>query len=96
MSDIRYLYVMQCKEYVKFGISKNPNSRIKELQTGNPYKINLLLKINYSDCFDIENNVHSYFDKKRGLGEWFLIDKEIKNFVKYLKNTEYESNKRSS
>jgi hypothetical protein len=81
---------MQCNEYVKFGISKNPEYRIKELQTGNPYKIKLLLKLEYDDYYGIENNIHRYFDKKREIGEWFLIDKDIKDFVKYLKNIEYE------
>ena len=86
---INYLYVMQCNEYVKFGVSMHPVTRIKDLQTGNPYKIKLLLELDYKHTYGIEKNIHRYFDKKRGLGEWFKIDKEITNFVKYLKNIEY-------
>jgi len=85
----KYMYVMQCKEFVKFGISQNPNQRIKELQTGNPFKITLLLSINYGYGYDIETNTHNYFKDKQEIGEWFKIDEEIKSFVKYLKHIEY-------
>lgn len=92
--DKKYLYVLQCNEYVKFGISSNPKYRVSSLQTGNPYKINLLLAIIYKDCFEIEKNIHKYYDEKRERGEWFFIDEEIKSFVKYLKNIEYEAKRR--
>ena len=91
MRDDKYLYAMQCKEYVKFGVSKNPLARIKELQTGNPFEIKLLLRVEYENFYQIEKQIHEYFDTKRGLGEWFLIDYDIKSFVKYLKNIEYET-----
>lgn len=95
MSDNKkYIYVMQCKNFVKFGVSNNPAVRIKELQTGNPFKISLLLSIVYDDSFSIEKRIHKYFNEKRESGEWFLIDKKIKDFVKYLKNIEYEMSKR--
>ncbi len=87
----KYIYVMQCKNYVKFGYSQNPNSRIKELQTGNPFKIHLLLKVNYNCVSSIEKEIHRYFKEKRERGEWFKIDEEVKDFVKYLKNIEYRS-----
>ena len=80
---------MQCKEFVKFGISNDPFSRIRELQTGNPYKIHLLLSVDYEYCQETERTIHKYFDSKRGIGEWFKIDDEITKFVKYMKNIEY-------
>lgn len=86
---------MQCKDYVKFGVSLNPKVRVKELQTGNPFKINLLLSVKYEDHFGTEKKVHKYFEDKKESGEWFLIDDEVKGFVKYLKNVEYELSKRS-
>lgn len=93
-SQEKYIYVMQCKQYVKFGVSMTPDARIKELQTGNLFEIKLMLKLKYEDHYQIENRIHKYFNKQRGIGEWFLIDEDIKKFVKYLKNIEWELSKR--
>jgi len=90
-TDKKYIYVMQCKEYVKFGVSRSPEIRIKELQTGNPFKITLLLQVLYDNHFNIEKTIHNYFNDNRKIGEWFIIDDKIKNFVKYLKNIEYNT-----
>lgn len=89
-----YLYGMQCKDYIKFGVSNNPVDRCKTLQTGNPFKITLLFQVPYSDSSSTEKDVHKYFKNIRGIGEWFKIDENIKSFVKYLKNIEYEVSKR--
>ena len=86
---------MQCKEYIKIGVSQRPEQRIKDLQIGNPFKIILLLKIIYDDCYGIEKKLHNYFDKNNVSGEWFSIDKDIKDLVKYLKNIEYEMEKKN-
>jgi hypothetical protein len=89
-----YLYGMQCKDYIKFGVSNNPIDRRNALQTGNPFQITLLFCVPYNDSYGTEKDVHRYFKDIRGKGEWFKIDENIKNFVKYLKNIEYEVSKR--
>lgn len=71
-------------------MSYRPEYRIKELQTGNPYKIVLLLKVSCDDCRNIESEVHRYFGDNRESGEWFKVDDTITTFVKYLKHIEYE------
>ena len=86
----KYIYAMQCNDFVKFGMSHRPEFRIKELQIGNPYKIILLLAVPYNSCHLIEKQIHHYFDGKRETGEWFRVDDAIRDFVKYLKNIEYE------
>lgn len=91
--DDKYVYVMQSKDHVKFGVSKNPWSRIKELQTGNPYKIELLVVLFYDDYFLIEKELHRYFNKNRAYGEWFIIDENITRVVRYMKNIEYNKSK---
>ena len=89
-----YLYAIQCKNYIKFGVSYRPEERIKELQTGNPYKLSLLLKLEYENHFETEKIIHKYSHKNHELGEWFSVDDDLRNFVKYLKNIEYELSKR--
>lgn len=85
---------MQCKEYVKFGASNDPEERVKALQTGNPFQITLLLKLKYGGTFNIESSIHKYFGENREIGEWFVIDNKVKDFVKYLKNIEYNLSKK--
>ena len=72
--DISYLYIITYGQAFKVGISKDPNKRLKSLQTSNPNKLQLLevfgLPKNY--IFRIEKECHialqSRFVKR---GEWF-------------------------
>ena len=54
---------------VKFGIARNPKSRMSELQTGNHEKLVL------SACVDIpdscEKQIHHWLRQERLHGEWF-------------------------
>lgn len=84
------LYIMQCNNYIKIGVSSYPEKRIKDLQTGNPYEIKLLLAINSDDAYQLENQFHKYFKNINSGGEWFEINEDVKNFVKYLKIKEYK------
>jgi predicted GIY-YIG superfamily endonuclease len=89
MSRKDKLYIMQCNNYIKIGVSKNPERRIKSLQTGNPYKIKLILAIEDSAAYDLEYQFHKYYEKEKSVGEWFEINDNIRNFVKNLKIKEY-------
>lgn len=84
------LYVMQCNNFIKIGVSDNPERRIKDLQTGNPYEIKLLLAIDDYDAYGLENQFHKYFKNINSIGEWFEVDENVKYFVKYLKIREYK------
>lgn len=88
-SKKQHLYVLQCKNYVKIGVSKSPDFRVKELQTGNPFKITLLLFLEVDNAFCSEKYFHSKFSNRRGLGEWFEVNDEITKWVKDMKNYEY-------
>jgi hypothetical protein len=89
----QFLYVMQCKDFIKIGVSKHPEQRIRDLQIGNPFRITLLLKVKYDNSFQIEQTLHKYFNNKNETGEWFSIDETVKNLVKYLKNIEYNTSR---
>lgn len=94
--SIGYIYIIGDQhEYVKVGISKDPNKRVLQLQTGHPDKLTLLFTEEF-ECtrkhlLRIEKYIHrdlggrSY--KKRG--EWFKIplDKldDVKNLIKFCK-----------
>jgi len=62
---------------VKIGKANNIDSRISDLQTGNP---NALRLIHYIDCeseeqsFVLERKLHNQYKELRLIGEWFKYD----------------------
>lgn len=70
----RFVYV--ARESVsgryKIGISKNPEARVKQLNTGNPEKLILVHAYLATEQKNIsEKLAHSLFDTSRLKGEWF-------------------------
>ena len=86
------IYLIKANEInlYKIGISKNADSRVKQLQTGCPYLLEL---VHYYEPKMFANKVEkimhrsmSIYKKNENLtslmGEWFDLDlKEINNFV---------------
>jgi len=64
---------------IKIGYADNVEKRLKQIQTGNPYKLKLLKTINGN--FEIEKNLHKLFYKDRLEGEWFTPSKELMDYI---------------
>lgn len=84
-----YIYIIgsTIKPY-KIGITKNPNQRLKSLQTGHPNKLNILYKDEVPDdkVRYLEKVIHSTINYSRTKGEWFNIElEEAINEIKYAK-----------
>lgn len=73
----------------KIGISKNhPEFRVKQLQTGNSNKIDILKFYNSKNYKRIEKWLHNRYSTKKTLSEneWFkLNDDEVINFIETCK-----------
>ena len=79
--------------HIKIGKADDTSQRIKELQTGNPYKLSFLLTVilpSVEEAFDLEQELHSIFDDYRMEGEWFeeppvleLIDTDVVNLGRF-------------
>ena len=60
----------------KIGIAKDPEERVKQLQTGNPFDIEVLWTYGPTKRhFDIETTAHRELAGVRAEGEWFNISK---------------------
>lgn len=79
-----FIYLIQCNEFYKIGISRDVQFRLRELQVANPYKLIL------ADCFLfrfkgtilVEQRLHKQFRARRVSGEWFkLSEKEGEQFA---------------
>lgn len=71
------IYVIQSGEshYYKIGLTKNiTKTRLKALQTGNPYRLYLRLTMEVADMKLAEDILHRRYYEQRGIGEWFYFD----------------------
>ena len=73
-----YVYIIKCcngKNYpIKIGVADNPEKRMSELQTGSPYGLALISKIEMPSrqaAYNLECWLHKRFASARMTGEWF-------------------------
>ena len=71
-----YVYFIQRAKRgsIKIWLSKNPEKRLKTLQTGNHSKLNLIAKFPFDsrrEAFALENDFHRKFADYKKEGEWF-------------------------
>jgi hypothetical protein len=83
-TDTAYIYIIRCNEYYKIGVAHNVGHRLYELQTGNPYPLEIVgsYPAPRNMCISFEGTLHSVFEQCgfRVRGEWFIgIDD---NFLK--------------
>jgi predicted GIY-YIG superfamily endonuclease len=80
-----FVYLIRSSEnsHYKIGHTKDINSRIKQLQTGNSDKIYLVDSYKSEFSIKIENALHNFYVNKKILNEWFDfgIEEEV-NFRK--------------
>lgn len=70
--------------FVKIGRSKNPKSRLKDMQSGNAHKLKIIEVFkNRGHC---ESALHEQFKHLRVRGEWFEYSEEISEFINEKKN----------
>jgi hypothetical protein len=60
---------------VKIGLTKCMITRLKELQTGSPYKLKIIGYIETDNMNVLEKEFHNYLAECRNEGEWFNLSK---------------------
>lgn len=80
-----YVYFIQgqCGGAIKIGFSKSPENRLKELQTGYPDTLIILLMMPGSES--TESTLHREFAASRLKGEWFRPDEYLLERIKEFK-----------
>lgn len=85
--NISFVYFITDKKYVKIGVAKNINLRLKQLQTGNGNILQILAAIpckNNYDAHYLEKQLHYYFSQYNTYGEWFDILDFLSNNDNYI------------
>lgn len=70
----RFVYIIECQQYIKVGVSDKPFERLGSMATGNPFELKLLALLFISgsrQAYATENKIHKKFSKFRVRGEWF-------------------------
>lgn len=89
---VGFVYFLYCptinQEYhlIKIGQTKNDvNRRVKQLQTGNPFAIQIYAVVKLENYKQVERVLHAKYSKRRYLNEWFhLTLAEVEHEVQLL------------
>lgn len=71
-SDCLYLIQIKAEGQIKIGRSTNPKKRLKDLQSGSPYELRLLIVLEGQGWR--EKILHSLLKEWVCFGEWFSCD----------------------
>ena len=78
------IYILNCKEFYKIGITSNITKRKNELQVGNPFKINIIYFAKVENAARLESILHEKFWSKNVSGEWFKLNEKDLEEAKLL------------
>jgi hypothetical protein len=76
---MRYIYLIKSVDdsYYKIGISKHPNKRLSQLQTGNSAELKLIGVYQSEFANQIEGTLQRRYSHLHKNGEWFDMDIKI-------------------
>jgi hypothetical protein len=74
---MQYLYLISCKSgfetFYKVGISNDVESRLAQLQTGNPLELSIEACYGFDNAEIVEKSIHQAWEKEKIRGEWFNV-----------------------
>lgn len=78
MNDPQQLYIIGASRDgpLKIGISVNPETRRRELQTGHPNRLHIYWRVPNTHAAVVEDIAHRILDRWRLAGEWFDVSIE--------------------
>lgn len=74
------LYLIRCEEFYKIGSSQNAKNRRSNLQTGNPYTLELLEV--WEGKGELEEAAHEIMNDHHHKGEWFYVEGSEESLAK--------------
>jgi predicted GIY-YIG superfamily endonuclease len=84
---MKYIYLIECNEHYKIGITNNLEKRLKTLQTGNSTKLKIIKYYPCTIASQVESVLHRTYENVSG--EWFILNqKQIENFLSECKQIE--------
>lgn len=85
MKTNNFIYLIRSSDNTyKIGVSKNPQKRLKNLQTGNANKLELVDRFECEQSFKVEKALHRRYkiEKTESGNEWLHLKQEqVNNFI---------------
>lgn len=73
-----YVYVIaNADRRFKIGMAADPQSRLHQLQTGQPDRLQLVFSHETNKARDVERAAHTILELHRLTGEWFAVTQDI-------------------
>lgn len=83
----KHIYLLQSDNGVyKIGVSKDPQKRLKQLQTGSSEKLEIIKTYESEFYRQIEKGLHNKFNHLRSEGEWFYL--HLEDELRFIKECE--------
>ena len=81
--ETEYLYFIKAGMFIKIGVAKNVDNRLKSISTGCPFKPEIVAtKALGKLCYLVERCLHIQYADKCTNGEWFELDEaDIKSII---------------
>jgi predicted Zn-dependent protease with MMP-like domain len=78
-ADVGYVYILKAENGLyKIGKSRSPQTRVNNIRTASPVKIEVYRVFMSTEYSDTEIRLHELFADFREIGEWFrLTDEEL-------------------
>ena len=72
---MKQIYIIECQKHgvCKIGVSDDPARRLRSIQTGYPWPLNIRTIIESANAFAEESTIHRKYQQWRLEGEWFDI-----------------------
>lgn len=84
------LYLLQCGDHQKIGISRKFESRLSSIQNANPLPVDVIKRVECADAKMHEAKLLTKYYQYRVSGEWFKLSfrkiHEISNYMESIKN----------
>lgn len=75
------MYLISCHDFVKVGISDDPEFRLITLQVGCPYELRVLAVFKSMNALQDEARLHQLWKRYEVRGEWFKVPESELSFV---------------
>jgi hypothetical protein len=94
------VYFIRCENYIRIGKTSNIKSRLQNLKSSNPHKMELLGTISFLiskqdareiDPYDVKKRLHNYLKNYHHRGEWYKAKPEVLSCIEEcLRDTSLE------
>lgn len=82
-----FVYVIECRGFIKAGVARDVKRRLCMMQTGCPYELKVLVACQRDNAYHAERVMHDRLKAFHVRGEWFQPPDEVLKALLYKLET---------